>query len=222
MGWLRFSKTITLKLNHRLSQLRFSLSLACEQALHLGDIVKNRRPRGTREETRKETRKRGAGERKAPLSLARSRAAHFARPKRRACLQATLSSIIITSGGSRGGRGARTPLICRPNWGSKGRKKIFRRPPPSPPLSKGLDDRSPPTVSGGLDPPRITIISNEPWNTETHKTDRNPQTMTFWTYWGKLLFPILSIRGPLRWLTAAKTQTSVSFWISEFACFWKA
>ena len=35
------------------------LLLACEQALHLGDVVKSRHARGTREETRK----RGAGER---------------------------------------------------------------------------------------------------------------------------------------------------------------
>ena len=49
MGLLRFSK----KKKHNSeaqslhSQLRFSLSLVCEQALHLGDIVKDRRPRGT-------------------------------------------------------------------------------------------------------------------------------------------------------------------------------
>ena len=47
-------KKKTLKLNHRLH----------EQALHLGDIVKNRHSRGTRQETRK----RGARERKDPLS----------------------------------------------------------------------------------------------------------------------------------------------------------
>ena len=47
---------------------------ACEQALHLGDIVKSELARGTREETRK----RGAGRRE----LARSRAA---RPNKTAC-----------------------------------------------------------------------------------------------------------------------------------------
>jgi len=52
--------------------------MACEQALLLGDIVKSRRARGTR----KETRKRGLGERKAfPQPLARL--------NRRACSQAT-------------------------------------------------------------------------------------------------------------------------------------
>ena len=42
----------------------------------------------------------------------------------------------------------------------------------------------------------ITITSNEPWNTDTHKTDRNPpitnhksQTLTFWTRQSKFLFP---------------------------------
>ena len=45
------------------------LFLACKQALHLWDIVKSRRARGTR----KETRKRGLGKRKAfPQPLAQS------------------------------------------------------------------------------------------------------------------------------------------------------
>ena len=35
----------------------------------------------------------------------------------------------------------------------------------------------------------ITITRNKPWNTGTHKTDRQSQTMTFWTRWSKLLFP---------------------------------
>ena len=48
-------------------------SLACEQALHLGDIAKSTRASGTREETRLLRR-----------SLARSRASCFARPNRRA------------------------------------------------------------------------------------------------------------------------------------------
>ena len=56
--------------------------VAREQALHLGDIAKSRRARGTREETRKW----GEAGRGFPLrprrSLARSRAA---RPNRRAC-----------------------------------------------------------------------------------------------------------------------------------------
>ena len=39
-----------------------------------------------------------------------------------------------------------SPLIFKPNWGPKGRKKIFDTipPPPPAPLSQGLDDRSPP------------------------------------------------------------------------------
>ena len=45
------------------------------------------------------------------------------------------------SGRSRGGAwGAQPPLIFRPKWGPKGRKKFFLRPG-SPPLSQGLDDR---------------------------------------------------------------------------------
>ena len=42
------------------------------------------------------------------------------------------------SGGSRGGSwGAAPPLIFRPKWGPKGRKKNFLRPPPPPPLISG-------------------------------------------------------------------------------------
>ena len=53
------------------------------------------------------------------------------------------------------GGSASPPLIFRPDWGPKGRKKFFgdRPPPPPPPpptpLSQGLDDRSP--LSEGLD-----------------------------------------------------------------------
>ena len=47
------------------------------------------------------------------------------------------------SGGSRGGvQESGPPLIFRPNWGPKGRKKFFWRL--SSPLSKGLDKRLPP------------------------------------------------------------------------------
>ena len=37
----------------------------------------------------------------------------------------------------------------------------------------------------------IRITSNEPWNTETQKTDEihQSQTMTFWTSYSKVLFP---------------------------------
>ena len=53
---------------------KFSTGLACEQGLHLGDIVKSRRARGTWEGTRK----------RKCCSLARSRVAGFARLNRRA------------------------------------------------------------------------------------------------------------------------------------------
>ena len=46
---------------------------------------------------------------------------------------------------------ARPPLIFRPKWGPKGRKKDFWDNLPSP-LSKGLDDRSPSPLLQGLDP----------------------------------------------------------------------
>ena len=51
--------------------------------------------------------------------------------------------VYIISGGSRGGaRGARPPpVMFRPNWGPKGRKKFFLRP--SLPLFQDLDDRPP-------------------------------------------------------------------------------
>ena len=57
---------------------KFCTGLACEQALHLGDIVKSRRARGTREETRK----------RECCSLARSCAAGFALLNRRARCEA--------------------------------------------------------------------------------------------------------------------------------------
>ena len=57
----------------------------------------------------------------------------------------------------------------------------------------------------------ITITSNEPWNTETHKTDRNP-LITDQSQIAEIKFCFL--KAPLRWLTAAKTQTSVAFYDS--------
>ena len=61
----------------------------------------------------------------------------------------------------------------------------------------------------------ITIISNEPWNTETHKRDRNPP-ITHHKPWPfepvKVKFCFL--RGPLRWLTAAKN--AIVSWLSNF------
>ena len=57
-------------------------------------------------------------------------------------------SEVLDSGGSRGGaRGARpSPLILRPNWGPKGRQNFFGRLRSPTPLSKGLDDRPPPSL----------------------------------------------------------------------------
>ena len=61
----------------------------------------------------------------------------------------------------------------------------------------------------------ITITSNEPWDTETHKTDRHPP-ITNHKQWPfepvKVKFCFL--RGPLRWLTAA-TNAIVS-WLLNF------
>ena len=66
-----------------------------------------------------------------------------------------------------------------------------------------------------LPPIIITITSNEPWNTETHKTDRNsPITndnpWTFETIKVKFCF----LRGPLRWLTVAKN--AIVSWLLNF------
>ena len=42
----------------------------------------------------------------------------------------------------------------------------------------------------------ITITSNEPWNRETHKTDRNPQITNhdLLSPWSKVLFPKRSVK----------------------------
>ena len=61
--------------------------LACEQALHLGDIVKSTRARGDATA--------GAGPSRFRRSLARSRAARFARPNRRACSQAKMMLAVL-------------------------------------------------------------------------------------------------------------------------------
>ena len=61
----------------------------------------------------------------------------------------------------------------------------------------------------------ITITSNEPWNRETRKTDRN-QPITNHKPWPfkpvKVKFCFL--RGPLRWLTAAKN--AIVSWFLNF------
>ena len=48
------------------------------------------------------------------------------------------------------------------------------------------------------------ITSNEPWNTETHKTDRNPP-ITNHKQWPSELVEVnfRSLKGPLRWLASA-------------------
>ena len=59
----------------------------------------------------------------------------------------------------------------------------------------------------------ITITSNEPWNRNTqNEIHQSPITSH------DLRVTFCFLRGPLRWLTAAKNAT-VS---SEFACLWKA
>ena len=52
------------------------------------------------------------------------------------------------SAGSRGGARGAHPPIFRPNWGPKGRKNFFWRPPPLP-LSKCVDDWTPLPLSQG-------------------------------------------------------------------------
>ena len=49
----------------------------------------------------------------------------------------------------------------------------------------------------------ITITSNEPWNTESHKTDQNPP-ITNHKPWRFEPFELIScfLRGPLRWLAS--------------------
>ena len=72
---------------------KLSTLIACEQALHLGDKLKTRRARGTREETRK--RGMGVGWGGCP------RAARFVCPNRRACSQAsTLRTLLPLASGS--------------------------------------------------------------------------------------------------------------------------
>ena len=49
------------------------------------------------------------------------------------------------------------PVIFRPNWGPKGRKKVYGDPPFF--LFKGLNDRCPPPLSQSLDP-ALNIAQN--------------------------------------------------------------
>ena len=61
----------------------------------------------------------------------------------------------------------------------------------------------------------IMITSNEPWNTETHKTDRNPLITNHKPWPFELVkVNVCFLRGPLRWLTAAKT--AIVSWLLNF------
>ena len=61
----------------------------------------------------------------------------------------------------------------------------------------------------------IMITSNEPWKTETHKMDQTPPITNHKRWPFELVKETFYfLRRPLRWLTAAKTQTSVGFWTS--------
>ena len=61
----------------------------------------------------------------------------------------------------------------------------------------------------------ITITSNEPWNTETHKTERNPpiKNQKPWPF-EPVKVKFCFLRGPLRWLTAAKN--AIVSWLLNF------
>ena len=61
----------------------------------------------------------------------------------------------------------------------------------------------------------ITITSNEPWNTKTHKTDRNPPITNHkpWPF-EPVKVKFCFLRGPLRWLTAAKN--AIVSWLLNF------
>ena len=59
------------------------------------------------------------------------------------------------------------------------------------------------------------ITSNEPWNTETHKTDRNPPIRNHnpWRF-EPVKIKFCFLRGPFRWLTAAKN--AIVSWFLNF------
>ena len=61
----------------------------------------------------------------------------------------------------------------------------------------------------------ITITSNEPWNTETHKTDRNPPITNHkpWPF-EPVKVKFCFLRGPFRWLTAVKN--AITSWLLNF------
>ena len=85
-----------------------------------------------------------------------------------------------------------------------------------------FNDQKPPSqLRFSLPSILITITSNEPSNTETQKKDRNPPIRNHnpWPF-EPVKVKFCFLRGPLRWLTAAKNAI-VGFWTSEFACLWK-
>ena len=61
----------------------------------------------------------------------------------------------------------------------------------------------------------ITITSNEPWNTQTHKMDRNPPITNHkpWPF-EPVKVKFCFLRGPLRWLTAVKN--AIVSWLLNF------
>ena len=62
---------------------------------------------------------------------------------------------------------------------------------------------------------KITITSNEPWNTETHKTDRNPPITNHkpWPF-EPVKVKFCFLRGLLQWLTAVKN--AIVSWLLNF------
>ena len=61
----------------------------------------------------------------------------------------------------------------------------------------------------------ITITSNKPWNTETHKTHANPPITNHkpWPF-ERVKVKFCFLGGPLRWLTVAKN--AIVSWLLNF------
>ena len=61
----------------------------------------------------------------------------------------------------------------------------------------------------------ITTTTNEPWNTETHKTDRDPPITNHkpWPF-EPVKVKFCFLRGPLTWLTTAKN--AIVSWLLSF------
>ena len=128
------------------------------------------------------------------------------------CIWKGISKTMKVSGGSRGGAGpGPAPLIFRPNWGPKSRKKFLETPLL---LSQGLDDR--PTLSEGLDPPLKVICSKKnnsqhyikEWKniwTKAKQTilEQRPWDIYFWNFFRPLTYLHLLLandsRIPIFW-----------------------